>query len=74
MARSGFQVTRVPLKGPAPSRPIKKFGPPPAPGPHHNPVNHPTVRSSNALAAEAVRKASDHNSEIDPRQMRDNLN
>jgi hypothetical protein len=41
----------------------------PAPGPHHNPVNHPAVRSSNAVAADAVRTASSPG-KIDPRQQR----
>jgi len=41
---------------------------PPADGPHRNPVNHAPIRGSNALAADAVRKASDHDSEIDPTQ------
>jgi hypothetical protein len=53
---------------PQPSRPIKHFDPPAA-GPHRNPVKHPTVRSSNAVAAHAVRVASSPG-KINPRQQR----
>jgi hypothetical protein len=37
-------------------------------GPHHNPVQHPPIRGSNKIAANAVRVASNHDSAIDPRQ------
>jgi hypothetical protein len=52
---------------PQPSRPIKRD--PPAPSPHRNPISHPAIRSSNAVAADAVRTASTPG-RIDPRQQR----
>jgi hypothetical protein len=62
-------IVRLAPRPQPPSRPIKSFDPP-APGPHHNPVDHPPIRGSNKIAADAVRKASDHNGKIDPRQQR----
>jgi hypothetical protein len=47
-------------------QPIRKF---PQPAPNPPPEAHPTVRSSNEVAAHAVRVASTPG-EIDPRQMR----
>jgi hypothetical protein len=46
-------------------QPIKKF---PQPAPNPPPAAHPTVRSSNEVAAHAVRVASEPGG-IDPRQM-----
>jgi hypothetical protein len=51
---------------PQPSRPIKRFTPPPPAAP---PVEHPQVRSSNEVAAHAVRVASSPGG-IDPTQQR----
>lgn len=49
-----------------PSRPIMRF---PQPAPAAPPPAHPTVRSSNEVAAHAVRIASEPGG-IDPRQQR----
>jgi hypothetical protein len=61
-------VRVAPRAAPA-SRPIKTFSRP-ADGPHRNPVEHPPIRGSNKIAANAVGVASNHDSAIDPRQMR----
>ena len=69
---ASMKVTRASPR-PQSARAIKTFGGR-ADGPHRNPVDHPPIRGSNELAADAVRKASDHNGKIDPRQQPDNLN
>jgi hypothetical protein len=63
-----LKVTRAAPR-PAPSREIMRFERP-ALGVHHNPPAATPPTPSNALAAEAVRTASDHDRSIDPRQQR----
>jgi hypothetical protein len=73
MPKSSGQPLKVVRASPLPSptsRPIKRFEQP-APGPHHQPVQHPPIQASNEIARRAVKIASDHNRSIDPRQMPD---
>jgi hypothetical protein len=60
MAKSGMSITRTPSPKSQPSRPIKRFTPPP-------PAPSPPAPSSNQLAAEMKRIAEDPPG-IDPRQ------
>lgn len=73
---SSMTTIRAPARPQPTARPIKSFDRP-AEGPHHNPVDHPPIRGSNELAADAVRKASDHGGKIEVRKRSDdpgNLN
>jgi hypothetical protein len=71
-----MKIVRGPARPAPPSRPIKSFDRP-AEGPHRHPPQHPPIRGSNKIAADAVRKASDHSGAIDVRKRYDdpgNLN
>jgi hypothetical protein len=69
-AGSEMKTVRGPSRPVPPSRVIKSFERR-ADGPHRNPVKHSPSGGSNALAAEAVRKASDHGGKIEVRKRYD---